>query len=269
MGALLVKIWRAIKSVLWLLLPGTFGKMQRSVRSKPDEIVGGVVTGKEAGGWSRGLLWVLHILLVIAVLVGLYYLGWKTRLWGLVRGNPNYIPFYLPSLALSLYLLLWLGWYLVKLIGTEDEESRYPDIDAAWEEAMRALDQAGIDVKSAPLFLVLGKPAGTEEALFDASGQRLNVRRVPPRAASPLQVYAGPEAIFVTCAGASLLGELADIVAGVKEPVMGGELDGQPSMMLGGGTRLPNANFIKMQKILRGAGGRKLNEEEHRELAKL
>ena len=83
---------------------------------------------------------------------------------------------------------------------------------------MKALDQSGIDVRSAPLFLVIGKPAGSEEALFDASGQRLMVRRAPASVTAPLHVYAGPDAIFVTCAGASLLGNLADILANAADP---------------------------------------------------
>jgi hypothetical protein len=39
--------------------------------------------------------------------------------------------------------------------------------------------------------------------------------------------------------------------------------------MLGGSNQLASADFIRMQKILRGAAGRKITEEEHRELAKL
>src|SRR5262249_55911250 len=154
-----------------------------------------------------------------------------------------------------IYGLFWLGGWLWLLLMPEDEETPYPDIDLAWAEAMKALLQTGTDLTSAPLFLVLGKPAGTEDALVEACGLGLQVCRSGPGPA-PLRVYAGPNAIFVTCAGASLLGELAEMLSGVKEPVLDGEMDGAPSIRLGGGTMLPNADLIKIQKVLRGASGR-------------
>src|SRR5215471_3221196 len=266
MLALLAKIWSGVKAVLRLILPGTFGRMFGRIRGKPDELAGKLVAPKEPTGWGAGFLRVLAVLLVIGILVGLYFIGTLESVRHYIRLPYALQPFFPPVVALLIYGLVWLGWYLLKLLATEEEISAFPDIDAAWSEAMKALDQAGIDVKSAPLFLVIGKPAGSEEALFDASGQRLMVRRAPASVTAPLHVYAGPDAIFVTCAGASLLGNLADILAGVKEPVMDGEMDGSPSIVLGGGTRLPNANFIKMQRILRNAGGRKLSDEERREL---
>jgi hypothetical protein len=247
MAALLTRIWGGIKAVAKLIFP---------------------VLGK--AGKSSALRWVLHFIVLALALVGLYFLGTVPAVQRAIIKLPTELkPFYPPALGLLVYGLIWLAWYLWSILATEEEESPYPDIDTAWSEAMRALEQGGYDIKSAPLYVVFGRPAGGETALFDASGMRLTIRGAPPRVAAPLHVYAGPDAILVTCAGASLLGDLADILSGVKEPILDGEADGQQSMMLGGGTRLPNANFMRMQKILREAGGRKLSEDERRELGKL
>jgi hypothetical protein len=229
-----------------------------------------LVKAHEARGVWIGLLWILHIALVLAVLVGLYFLGTYTSAGNPINWNPTLKRFYWPLMALLVYGLIWLSWYLWLLLTPEQEETAYPDIDAAWGEAVTALEQAGIGLASAPLFLVLGKPSGTEEALFEASRLRLSVRRVPPRAAAPLHLYAGSDGIFVTCAGASLLGQLSDILGGIKEPVFeDAESDGTQSIRLGGGTMLPDANMKKIQKILRASKEGKLTDEEKRELEKL
>ncbi len=250
MLALLRKLWGALKGLVGLIFP-IFGKAKQ----------------------SGALGWILHVVVVLAVLIGLYFLGLTKPVQGIVYAPwlpEGYIKaLYPPVMALLVYGFIWLAWYLWKLLSEEQEESPYPDIDAAWGEAMGALEQAGVSLVSAPLFVVFGRPAGTEEALFESCGVSLPVKRVPPRAGSPLHVYAGPDAIFVTCAGASLLGELSSILAGIKEPVADAEMDGSPSVVVGGGTMLPNANLIRIQKILRAAQGRRLSEEEHRELAKL
>jgi hypothetical protein len=252
MVALLGRLWAALVSAAQFLFP---------------------VLGK--AGRSRELRWALHIALVVLVLVALFWVGKinQDALGRHIHLDRDQVPFYLPALALAIYGLLWLGWWLWTLLTVEQEESPYPDIDTAWDEARRALEQAGYSLDAAPLFLVFGKPAGTEEALFEASGMSLPVKRVPPRVAAPLHLYAGRDAIFVTCAGASLLGQLADLLAGVKEPVPEQPADagGGPSIRLGGGTLVPDANIRKIMEINRRADreGRKLNEEDRRQIAKL
>ena len=81
----------------------------------------------------------------------------------------------------------------------------FPDIDAAWAEALKALDQAGIDLSAAPLFVVLGQSQGSEESLFAAAQLPLQVRHVPRRPTAPLHLYASRDGIYLTCGGASLL----------------------------------------------------------------
>src|SRR5205807_2466832 len=97
------------------------------------------------------------------------------------------------------------------LLGAE-EESSFPDIDEAWDQAVRALSREGISLNDVPLFVVLGKPVGTEEALFTASGLNLSVRGAPHRDA-PVRVYGNRDGVYVTCPGASLTPLLTDLLS--------------------------------------------------------
>lgn len=161
---------------------------------------------------GRRLRWVFHFAFVIAILVLLRYLNYVFDLDKLLTPP---LPFlrkvWLPMLFLLVYLLMWLGWWLWRLLAAEDGGSDFPDIDSAWSSAVSSLRQAGINVAEVPLFLLLGKPDGTERALFEGAALDLTVSGAPDRSDAPLQVYANKDGIFVTCAGASLLGKQATI----------------------------------------------------------
>src|SRR5262245_12534934 len=189
--------------------------------------------GKHAGTAARspGARWLLHLLAMAALLALLYWLNGVLRIHTLITGPLRFLAhWWLPVLLLLVYLLGWLGWWLWKLLNAEEEASYYPEIDRAWEAAVRALAQANIQVTDLPLFLVLGRPEGpegpdfaekarrAEEALFHTAAQLpLAVKQAPADALAPLHVYATREAIYVTCAGASLLGRQAAILAGEVE----------------------------------------------------
>src|SRR5262245_20370227 len=143
MFTLLAKLFAGLQSVLRVILPFTFMRWQKRVRYGGEEIAGKLLKGKAAGeqagkaageagkvgrvagGWARGFLGVLHILLVIAVLAALFYIGRNSNLGKIININPQYVQFYLPALALLIYALLWLGWYVLKLLAMEEEETPY------------------------------------------------------------------------------------------------------------------------------------------------
>ena len=104
---------------------------------------------------------------------------------------------------------------------------------AAWEEAVDALERAGIAPADVPLFLVLGRPRGPEDGLFRAAQLQLVVEGVPQRPAAPLHVYASAEAIYVSCAGASLLGRQAALLAGAAPASSPGGDDELLDLVLG------------------------------------
>src|SRR5205807_1568758 len=125
---------------------------------------------------------------------------------------------WLPLLFLLVYLLTWLGWWLWVLLAAEEELSAHPDIDAAWEATVLKLKDGGIDVTEVPLFLVLGQPEGSLDALFKGSQIDFVAGQESKHFGAPLQVYANADAVFVACPGASLLSRQAMLLADEDAP---------------------------------------------------
>jgi hypothetical protein len=124
--------------------------------------------------------------------------------------------FYLPLMFLLLYALSWFGYFVWRLLGTAEEAAEFPDVDAAWREATDRLLAQGIGLADAPLYVILGRPAAGDDALFQAAEFQATVR-APVQADVPLRVYANRDAIFVTCGGASAWGRYAALLAGEEE----------------------------------------------------
>src|SRR5580692_8423076 len=104
------------------------------------------------------VLWILHIVLVIAIVFGLYAINYRYHLeTELLSPFPRLHQYWLPLLFVLVYVGGWLGWWFFKLL-TDPRDGRYPDIDAAWSAGLKALSAAGIDPREVPLFLVVGKP---------------------------------------------------------------------------------------------------------------
>lgn len=215
--------------------------------------------------WRRlgpGVWLVLHILLVGLIAVGLYFLDLRLVGRRIVPDLPD--GFWLPVIFLLVYLLLWTAWWVYKLLMAEPEPSSFPDIDAAWEEAMRALAQAGIAPSTLPWFLVLGRPAAGEEHLFNAAQAPLKVKQTPLGPRVPVHVYATDSAVYITCAGASLLGRHAANVALDDIEDLGGAMAGGGAEPGGDQTIRPGGKEKKVIKRLVRIGGRAMNVIERR-----
>jgi hypothetical protein len=256
--ALFTWLWGAVTWLVKLVLP-VFAK------------------ARDFRGISAGLRWALHLMLLGLILAGLaaanYYSGVGAALPTVGPLVQRYL--WLPLLFLLVYILSWLGWWLWRLLGTDEDDSRFPDIDAAWEEAVAALHQAGIDPTDAPLFLVLGRPMAAEEALLKAAQVPLTVKQAPTRADAPLHVYGSRDAIYVTCSGASLLGRHAALLAGEREagvdgaaPTGGGADEFDPGKTL----RPSEKDEMRQMQLLlakaekEGRGPAQLLEGERRDL---
>jgi hypothetical protein len=161
------------------------------------------------GRWLvRGVLaaigfWVLW-LLNNSELIGLKYVTGKLG------------EYWLPLFVLCLYIMIWLGWSLYRLLTMQVPTvgSPFPDIDAAWDQAVEALTRAEISLLETPLFLILGRNKAGDEALFKASRLRLAVEPFPGGPGDPLRVSANRDGIWVTCAGASLLAQYVPVSTG-------------------------------------------------------
>jgi hypothetical protein len=257
---LFANIWNWIRQLLGLVFP-FFSK------------------AKDLKGVGPQLRKVLHVVMLVAILVGLAIIHRILDLGKLIRAPyPILRDYWLPLLILLIYVIGWLGWWLWKLLQPAEEASDFPDIDQAWDEAIKALDQGSIDITEVPLFLIVGKPAAPEEAMFAAAQLNLSVKQSPRRAEAPLHVYANRDGVYVTCAGACLSGRQAEILAaGSVESALGGGGDSG----LGGGvgassedmfrTVQPGGLMKEMQAVLarareQGRDPSELTEEEKREI---
>jgi len=158
----------------------------------------------------RRWLTVLHVMAVVAVLVGLTFL---TPAWGLDRLRQSRLPglyaVWLPLLFLMLYALCWLCWWAVRQLGPDHLTGEYPDLERAWASARQALDAQGIDLRATPLFLVLGQPAGGIDLFFSASRWPFQVRFRSGEPEPLVALCANREAAFLACPAESLLATLA------------------------------------------------------------
>ncbi|MCI0459065.1 MAG: type VI secretion system protein [Gemmataceae bacterium] len=245
--------------------------------------------GQKAGAAARSstVRWVLHVVVLLAILVLLFLLNEVLDIQRLIPGPRLLARLWLPILFLLMYALAWLGWWLWQLLTAEEGPSYYPEIDQAWDEAMRVLAQTGLRLTDLPLFLVLGRPEGpwevepgergrkAEEVLFHQSAQLgLAVKQTPPSPFAPIHVYASRDAVYVTCAGASLLGRQAAYLAGEAgaggnlQEGGGGEGDGDDIFKTNVGPVMDRAKPIMgiVSRMQRGGGG---TEEDHRELRRL
>ena len=166
------------------------------------------------GRWAARTVLVLFLLLILGLIN-------NSRFIGLTNWIPHPIlgRIWLPLFGLCMYVLLWLGWWLYRVLSLDvgAEESEFPDIDRAWAQAMEALGRADIRLDSTPLFLVLGWNSGSEESLFQAGGIKAKVNQVPrddKEEIKPLHVTADRDGIWLTCPGTSLLSQQNPAIVG-------------------------------------------------------
>jgi hypothetical protein len=177
------------------------------------KVVGVLVPVQKKSAASPGLRWTVHLIILAVVLVGLYFVNRALELYRYVTSWDLIKWTWLPLLFLLLYLLGWTAWWLWKLLAAAEEKVGFADIESAWNEGVQALQRAGVQLTEVPLFLMLGRPEAPEEFLFQAARLDLIVKQTPNRATAPLHVCATRDAVYVTCAGASVLGHHASILA--------------------------------------------------------
>src|SRR3954447_12351118 len=116
--------------------------------------------------WNPWVWRIIHLLLLAGMLYLTWWLNGYFEFGTLLQAQyVQYRPFFLPVLFLLLYALSWLGYWLWRLLGEEEAAADFPDVDAAWREAVRKLDASGIALADAPLFLILGRPAAGNDTL--------------------------------------------------------------------------------------------------------
>ena len=147
----------------------------------------------------RIYLWVLHVVLVLLILAGLWYVNYRYRLGeSLLSPFPALHRVWLPLLFLLLYVGGWLTWWFVRAVS-DRTTGRHPDIDSAWADIRARLDSAGIDLGRVPVFLVVGRPKSGVADFFAATSTPFSVRHDT----DPVGVFATRDAVYLTVPGAS------------------------------------------------------------------
>ena len=168
---------------------------------------------RDFAGLSPAAWWALRTLALCVTLAVLGAINYLLKIpLSLKPPHPWLGHVWLPLLFLLLNLLCWLAWALWRVIGSGREGEAFPEIERAWREAVQALERAGIRLNETPLFLILGRPQVSEAALFESAELSLKVRGQPARDDAPIRVFASREAIYLTCAGASVLAQSSRLV---------------------------------------------------------
>lgn len=234
--------------------------------------------------WPGWLRWAVHLLLLGLVLGILVYVvqpqwGWVND--HLKRVSTQVQPYYLALVFLLFYAFCWVAYGLIRAFAADEGAAEFPDLERAWKAAVADLARAGVRLDdpdaAPPVFLVLGRPAGGMDALFQAAGLgdkpawkfRL---RSPAEPNARLVVYTcfDPYAVFVTVPDASGWAYLCAALAGDNRyaPPADSQEAGDPAKTLSFGTGdlqqlgLSASENYELEKLLRRKRQRELSEAE-------
>lgn len=183
----------------WTLLKKAFG------------LIRSIFPGKSS---LQSALPALPVLVFLALFALLTLLNYALDLERLVEAPlPILRKLWLPLLFSLVWLLCWLGWWLWRLVSSEDDKSEFPDIDTAWSEAQALLRDAHIGLADVPIFLVVGRGIADDTVLFEAANLSLTVNQALKNPRAPVRVFANHDGIYVSCPGAALLSREAELLA--------------------------------------------------------
>lgn len=152
------------------------------------------------------LLWGLHALVLVAVLVGLWFLNEWLELDRMVHAPSRLLrETWLPLLFLLGYGVAWVALWTWRAYDEPAAVSPFPEIDTDWSRAVSAMQRRGVDLVEKPLVLVLGQPASHENDLLAALQISPTFGPTPSAPDSTLRIVANDEAVYVVCHDASLL----------------------------------------------------------------
>ncbi|TWT90079.1 hypothetical protein Mal64_04620 [Pseudobythopirellula maris] len=147
---------------------------------------------------------VVHVLLVVATLVGLWFLNNWLGLDKTVHAPSRLLrELWLPTLFLLGYAIAWVGFWTYRTLSEPDAASPFPDVDRAWRQATTALSRRGVDLVKTPLVMVLGEPGGRTSDAVAALEIMPRVGPLPADSNAPLRVVADDKAVYVFCQEAS------------------------------------------------------------------
>src|SRR3954454_9808741 len=97
-------------------------KLWQGVKAVPGLVVPFLARAGDVRGWPAWVRWAVHVAAVAAVLAGLGFLNYYFDLEKVLQAPwPLLRLVWLPLLFLLLYALVWLGWWLWRLLGLREE----------------------------------------------------------------------------------------------------------------------------------------------------
>jgi hypothetical protein len=152
---------------------------------------------------ARYAFLVFFLLLIVFVVLNLRFWndpavgirGWTYNVWTIL-------------LTILLFFLIPFVVYLALDQLLRRELAPFPDIQKAWQAGLIALEDAGINLKTTPIFLVIGtRDESTAIAFHQAGNTSLNIENVPPGNA-PIEWFGNDSAVFIHFVGASCVSQL-------------------------------------------------------------
>lgn len=170
----------------------------------------------DLGRWFLGLSLAGRVAVAVAVFqVFLVVLALSVIL--LAGGIPIFQAWWTPGKFTSLLFLMMVVPGLVFLaarLWLHHDVARWPDIDNAWTAARGELDRQAIDIRTTPLFLVVGLDGRDEEQTFMNAAPGGLLVKWSPSGSAPLHVYASADAMFVSLSG---VGSTCAILNGAEQ----------------------------------------------------
>jgi hypothetical protein len=155
------------------------------------------------GRWFLGLSLAGRITVAVAVFQA-FLVTLAVTVILLAGGIPIFQAWWTPgkfTALMSLMVVVPALVFLAARLWLQHDVARWPDIDNAWQQARVELDRQAIDIRTTPLFLVVGLDGrNDEQTLMDAVPGSLLVKWAPSGSA-PLHAYASADAVFVCLSG--------------------------------------------------------------------
>lgn len=176
---------------------------------------------KSSSRWRSFFRWSVHVLCLLGVLAGLGFLNYSLQLDTVLRAPASWLrAAWLPLVAFQVYVLSWIGWWLCRTITTQRHDAEHPDLQRAWGRVASSLELASIDIKTTPLFLILGQPVQPMASFFSAGQVPLKIPVAPADPTSTFHLYANDDAIYLCCEETSLLGRQASQINAASSQVV-------------------------------------------------
>jgi hypothetical protein len=157
--------------------------------------------------WATLVFLTFFVLLTLCALLLSGGTGWTTlqAWWSPGKG------LFVGALVIVVSVLV----YYAARLWLQRENSRFPDIDAAWNAALGEMERQQIDLRNSPLFLVLGCDGQEQERAIIGEAPVQFLVTASPAGSAPLHAHAGHDGVFVCLSSIGQSCLLADMLRSI------------------------------------------------------